>query len=636
MTYSLQLYTAPPPLGGGPGRHHRAGGRHRLHSRGALQLRGHRGRTGRRPQANGLTAPSGHAPLLSQDQDEIFAAAQELGISTVIDPYVPAEHWPGRRGHPGTAAASSTRPPRRAPNTASASATTTMPGSWSPASTATRRWSTCRALLDPEWCWKWTPTGPPSAARTRWSCCAGLGERVKFIHIKDGPADHGHQGPAAGRLRARCPIWDVIAAAQVPGSRRRGIRRLRRRHLRRHRRQPCTYLQRQETGLNHEPASTASRQGRARSASPSSAPAVISKEYLDNLTSFPDLKVHVIADLFEEAAASARPGIRHPRLGRRRRGTEPSRRRDRRQPDHPGRARGGGHGGRQRRQARLEREAVLAGPRKRAGAAQGRRRGRAPAGLRPGHLPGRRACRPPARIIDRGDIGTPLTALTLLQSPGPESWHPNPAFLFQDGAGPAVRHRARTTSPRWCRPSAPSPRWRPSAPKPGEARVIGSGPQAGRGIRRRRPHPRQRDRPVRGRRILAEHLQLRLPRCSGPVSWRSPGPRPPSRCRTRTCFDGDIAADAPRRGGAGRSSPPSAPASAAASACWTWPAPSAPASRTGPRDSWPTTCSTPWSRSPSPSTPATFVDARRARPRPPSRSPRTGTPPPPLSRMHCR
>ena len=28
----------------------------------------------------------------------------------------------------------------------------------------------------------------------------------------------------------------------------------------------------------------------------------ISKQYLDNLTTFPDLKVHVIADLFEEAA----------------------------------------------------------------------------------------------------------------------------------------------------------------------------------------------------------------------------------------------------------------------------------------------------------------------------------------------
>jgi len=40
------------------------------------------------------------------------------------------------------------------------------------------------------------------------------------------------------------------------------------------------------------------------------------------------------------------------------------------------------------------------------------------------------------KIIDRGDIGEPLSALTLMQSPGPESWHPNPAFLFQEGAGP--------------------------------------------------------------------------------------------------------------------------------------------------------------------------------------------------------
>jgi predicted dehydrogenase len=40
------------------------------------------------------------------------------------------------------------------------------------------------------------------------------------------------------------------------------------------------------------------------------------------------------------------------------------------------------------------------------------------------------------RLVESGAIGTPLTALTLMQSPGPESWHPNPNFLFQDGAGP--------------------------------------------------------------------------------------------------------------------------------------------------------------------------------------------------------
>lgn len=41
-----------------------------------------------------------------------------------------------------------------------------------------------------------------------------------------------------------------------------------------------------------------------------------------------------------------------------------------------------------------------------------------------------------ARLIADGAIGTPLTALALLQGPGPDRWHPDPAFLFARGAGP--------------------------------------------------------------------------------------------------------------------------------------------------------------------------------------------------------
>jgi predicted dehydrogenase len=40
------------------------------------------------------------------------------------------------------------------------------------------------------------------------------------------------------------------------------------------------------------------------------------------------------------------------------------------------------------------------------------------------------------RLIEAGAVGTPLTALALMQSPGPDSWHPNPEFLFQEGGGP--------------------------------------------------------------------------------------------------------------------------------------------------------------------------------------------------------
>ncbi|KAA9151788.1 Gfo/Idh/MocA family oxidoreductase [Microbacterium lushaniae] len=40
------------------------------------------------------------------------------------------------------------------------------------------------------------------------------------------------------------------------------------------------------------------------------------------------------------------------------------------------------------------------------------------------------------RRMRAGELGDVHSALTLMQSPGPESWHPNPDFLFQAGAGP--------------------------------------------------------------------------------------------------------------------------------------------------------------------------------------------------------
>ena len=39
-------------------------------------------------------------------------------------------------------------------------------------------------------------------------------------------------------------------------------------------------------------------------------------------------------------------------------------------------------------------------------------------------------------IIDRGDIGAPLSAQALMMCPGHEGWHPDPAFYYQKGGGP--------------------------------------------------------------------------------------------------------------------------------------------------------------------------------------------------------
>jgi predicted dehydrogenase len=82
------------------------------------------------------------------------------------------------------------------------------------------------------------------------------------------------------------------------------------------------------------------------------------------------------------------------------------------------------------------------------------------------------------RLIESGKIGSPLTALTMIQNPGPELWHPNPDFLFQEGAGPLfdVGPYYLTTLIQFFGPIA---RVSAAASKSRETRVIGSGPRAG-------------------------------------------------------------------------------------------------------------------------------------------------------------
>lgn len=162
---------------------------------------------------------------------------------------------------------------------------------------------------------------------------------------------------------------------------------------------------------------------------------VISKEYLTNLTAFPDLHVHIVADLFPEAASaraeefgiaasgSVEDALQHPDVEVIVNLTTPA--------AHVPVALDAVAAGKHvwsEKPFSLDRESgqsLL-----KAASDAGVRLGCAPdtflgAGLQTG-----------LRMIQRGDIGVPLTALTLMQSPGPEAWHPNPAFLFQEGAGP--------------------------------------------------------------------------------------------------------------------------------------------------------------------------------------------------------
>ncbi|TQM04119.1 Gfo/Idh/MocA family protein [Pseudonocardia kunmingensis] len=82
------------------------------------------------------------------------------------------------------------------------------------------------------------------------------------------------------------------------------------------------------------------------------------------------------------------------------------------------------------------------------------------------------------RLVESGAIGTPLTALTLMQGPGPESWHPNPDFLFQDGAGPLfdIGPYYLTALVQLLGPVA---RVQAETSQARAVRVVGSGPRAG-------------------------------------------------------------------------------------------------------------------------------------------------------------
>lgn len=82
------------------------------------------------------------------------------------------------------------------------------------------------------------------------------------------------------------------------------------------------------------------------------------------------------------------------------------------------------------------------------------------------------------RAIDDGAIGRPQTALALFQSPGPESWHPAPEFLFAAGGGPLL-----DMGPYYLTAlvhlMGPIARVTATAGRARESRTIGSGPRAG-------------------------------------------------------------------------------------------------------------------------------------------------------------
>lgn len=82
------------------------------------------------------------------------------------------------------------------------------------------------------------------------------------------------------------------------------------------------------------------------------------------------------------------------------------------------------------------------------------------------------------RAIADGRIGDVLTARTVFQTPGPESWHPSPEFLFAQGAGPLFDMGPYYTTT-LVRALGPVARVAAVSSTAFPTRTIGSGPKAG-------------------------------------------------------------------------------------------------------------------------------------------------------------
>lgn len=162
--------------------------------------------------AAGLGAPSAHAHLVGVELDAVFAAARRIGINTVIDPHIDEARWTTRDDV--TAIARELNEIARAADDAGVAI-----GYHNHAFELEHRVDGVSALevfadaLDPQVTLEldtyWAAVGGEADVP---ALLARLGERVGFLHVKDGPLtkdDSEQVAVGAGRM----PVEDILAAA---------------------------------------------------------------------------------------------------------------------------------------------------------------------------------------------------------------------------------------------------------------------------------------------------------------------------------------------------------------------------------------------------------------------------------------
>ncbi|MGO3885285.1 MAG: sugar phosphate isomerase/epimerase family protein [Mycetocola sp.] len=163
-------------------------------------------------QKAGLATPSTHGSIVDvTDREPLFAAAAAAGITTVIEPFLPAERWQSAEDVAAIAAAlneaaeqAAVHGVRVAYHNHAWELSTIINGVTALEALAAQLDDRVTLEVDTYW----SEVGGRSAA----DLLSALGDRVTHIHVKDGDTsgDTSRQQPAgSGEL----PVLDIIAAA---------------------------------------------------------------------------------------------------------------------------------------------------------------------------------------------------------------------------------------------------------------------------------------------------------------------------------------------------------------------------------------------------------------------------------------
>ena len=299
-----------------------------------------------------------------------------------------------------------------------------------------------------------------------------LGERVRYLHVKDGPVTRDDPMTAVGAGRdagrghpGRGPVRRVARGRAGP---------VRDRHDDRGRRQPGL-AGRPRPGRPGGPHDGQGAGGRGRGRL---------RHHQRHVPGQPDLVPGRPRAVLRGSRPGPGPGpggqVRGTGRGQHSAGRQPPRRRAGRQPHHPGRARRRGPARGGVRQKRVAREAARAGRERRAGAACGSRPGRGADRLRAGHRARRRAA-DGAPADQRGRHRGAADRAGPDAGPRPGTLAPGPGVPVPAGRGPAVRHRAvlpdHAGQP--VRPGHVGGGARPAQPRPAGSSAAARGPAPG-------------------------------------------------------------------------------------------------------------------------------------------------------------